>query len=498
VTSSFAVDHKLWKLDPRPYHIENTILHSINAILVYAIVFLLLSNGLAAFLCALIFAIHPVQTQAVAWISGRATLLSMAFFLAAFLFHIRNRIKGASALNYSLLLVFFTFGLLSKEMAISLTLVLITYDLFFHARKAFKEYAAYYLPFFLISLFYLIARFSVLGVITQQERWWGGNIFYNMLTMVKAVAEYIRLLILPMNLGIEYSVGVPKTVLDKGLLLGVSLLSVIGILWFRLRRKKAIAFCIAWFFITMIPVYNIVPLKVIVAERFLYLPLFAFAVLLGIFFSNLVARYKGSVPKAAIIFAIVSIFSLYAFGTMLQNASWKDEVSLYKREVRRLPDNPLSHYSLGFAYGRAARTAVSKDASDAYYALAIKEFNETLRLGPEYYLAYFAYTNLGDIYNQTGQRDRAVDNFKKAKAIKESRDSNNNIVRLNFAQHDYGEALKNCKAVILQDPGSMNAYINLGNVYLVLDERLKAKRAYFKAARLGSGDPKLMKAISEL
>ncbi len=103
VTLSFAIDYKYWKLDSRFYHVENVIFHIVNALLVYTMTVLILGDVWIAFLASLVFSIHPVQTGAVTWISGRSNVLFLLFFLLSFIFHARNRIVPS--------LIFFTLSL---------------------------------------------------------------------------------------------------------------------------------------------------------------------------------------------------------------------------------------------------------------------------------------------------------------------------------------------------------------------------------------------------
>ena len=123
-TTCFAIDYKLWKLDPRPYHIENVLWHIADAILVYLATLLILESPIAAFITSLVFAMHPVQAESVTWISSRPNMIFLFFFMLSFIFHIKNRKRGYSSLNYVLSVTFFTFSLFCKEMAITLPLVL--------------------------------------------------------------------------------------------------------------------------------------------------------------------------------------------------------------------------------------------------------------------------------------------------------------------------------------------------------------------------------------
>lgn len=492
MTLSFAIDYKLWKLDARLYHIENTSLHAINAILVYILVALILGDSLAAFIAALIFAIHPVQTGAVTWVSGRSNMLFLLFFLSALIFHVKNRRSGVRALYYCLSLILFVFSLFSKEMAIVLPALLILYDMHFYPiasiRKvhggAIKYYVKYYLPFFLIAAYYLSARFSALGTFAQQENRWGGDIFTNALMTLKALAGYIRLIVIPVNLRVEYLVDAPRAVFDRDVLAAIFVLALAAALYRILRRDKAASFWMLWFFLSLIPVYNIVPFKAVMAERFLYLPLIGFAAIAGMGLSKLYKDPKASFAmRAGTVAALASLLTFYGALSISRNIEWRDELSFYACEALRSPMNPKAHYNLGFIYARKAKAAERCDRKEAalYYMVAIEEFKNTLLLKPDSQIAYFG---LGNAYNSMGKYGLAIKALRKAAALKGNADIYNNLAFAYYRNNMYDEAIASSRNALKIDPRHVNAWTNLGNAYSAKGEDGKAARALAMAAEL--------------
>lgn len=481
--ASFAMDYRFWGLAARFYHVENTIIHIANAVLVYIMVFLILSNGFAAFAASLIFAIHPVQTEAVTWVSGRSNVLFLFFFLSSFIFHIRRKDAGMIT-NYGIALIFFALALLSKEMAIVLPLVLILYDMHYSDKKGLKYYIKHYSPFFLIALFYLMARYSVLGKISQKDAWWGGSMGSNFLTMLKALAGYVRLLILPFNLRVGYVVDVSKSLFDPDTLLAAIILSVLAVLYFSFRRKKEFSFFMLWFFVCLIPVYNIVPFKAIMAERFLYLPSIGYAALLGIMFANRRERFgANSAGRAVVTIIFIALAVFYGALTIARNMEWRNELVFCRKEVARSPDNAKFHYNLGLAYvSEAEKDPACGQTARSYYALAIKEFHEGIRLSPKFVEGYI---NLANVYNRVGLYDIAIGNFKKSIGIKEDYRAYNNMAVAYYEKGDYERARKNCILALQLEPDHVNAIVNLGNAYFMKREYGKALRAWEYAAKKG-------------
>lgn len=489
MTASFAVDYKLWQLRPRFYHVENTFLHIANSILVYIVTLLISGNSLAAFVASVVFAIHPVQTEAVTWVSGRSNVLFLFFFLLSFVFHIRGRKNGTDGYSgYGISLVLFLCALLSKEMAIILPLVFILYDAHFYAKRKFKYYAAYYLPFFLTAAFYILARSSVVGVFAQREYWWGGSPLASLLMTMKAVAGYIRIILFPLNLKILYLMDAPASIFTKDALVAVLVLSAAAVFYMLFRKRRTVSFYFLWFFVTLIPVYNIVPFKAVMAERFLYLPLIAFASGFGMLFAY-IDEAADIGPRARMVsrLSLIAVLICYGALTISRNIEWRDELSFYMQEAVRSPDDPTAHYNFAFACEKEAKkNSADRNLAAQYYALAVSEYKKAVRIKPTSQLAY---TGLANIYNEAGLYDEAIKNFKKALVIKENSDLCNNLAVAYYYKGMYDEALKYCRRALYLTPGHVNAYVNLGNAYLMKKEYGKACAAWLKAIEHGGPNP---------
>ena len=403
-TTSYMLDYSLWQLNPYWYHVENTLLHACNAVLVFIITSIIIGNSFTALLAALVFSLHPAQTQAVTWISGRSNVLFLLFFLLSFLLHIRNRKIKKSDLDYGLCIIFFTLSLLSKEMAITLPLICILYDIYYVPNKSLRDYTYYYFYFFLIEFFYLLARYSVLGRIGQWSVFTGIACPVVLFTMLKAIAGYVRIIFIPVNLRAEYLIDISRSIFEAPVLAALLIFLGLGIIYYVFRRQKSVSFYIAWFFITLIPVYNIIPMNTIMGERFLYLPLVAFASLFGTAFLYLSNRFAtNAILKKFIIFLWLVILILYGTGTVLRNNEMRDELTFCAKEIERSPNNAIFYYNLGNAYIRKK-----------CFALAVQEYKKSLSLKPD---NQWAYINLADAYRNMGLYDQAIENYKKAIAI---------------------------------------------------------------------------------
>jgi tetratricopeptide (TPR) repeat protein len=497
VTTSFAIDYKLWKLNSRYYHIENTFFHIINAILVYAATVLVLGSPFAAFIAAVVFAIHPVQTEAVTWVSGRSNVLFLLFFLLAFISHLRNRLPKPNGFCYPLALVFFLLSLLSKEMAIVLPLLCLLYDIYFIRIKSPREYVGYYAPFLLIAASYLVARLSVLGVIAQTDVWWGGGPLASAAIMLKALAAYVAVVIFPVNLRVEHPMGELSAAFDPGIICAAAILSLAAAFYAVFRRKKEVSLYVLWFFAALAPVYNIVPIKAIMAERFLYLPVIGFASLFGILFAALDGskNIKG-LPRASAALALTFVIIMYGVVSIGRNMEWRDELAFYMNEAARAPLSPKAHYNLGYICAKEAqRNAGDRELAGAYCAMAVSEFGKTISLKPD---SRVAYVGMGNAFNSAGMYEQAAVNFRKALAFGKDADTYNNLGVAHYRSGDIKGSEEYFRQALRMDPGHPNALINMGNVYFSANEFAKAKRAWSRAISMGGKNPYVAGRLKEL
>jgi tetratricopeptide (TPR) repeat protein len=497
VTASFALDYRLWKLNARLYHLENALLHALNSALVYVTTFLILSDIPVALLAAFVFAAHPVNTEAVTWISSRSNCLFLLFFLLAFIFHIRNRRDGPRDSYYNLTAVFFLLSLLSKEMAVVFPLVIILYDSHFYRKDGLWKRVSYYFTFFLIAAFYAAARYSVLGRISQIEFAQKAGLYSNILTMMKAVCGYVRLILIPTNLRIGYYVDISRSLFEADTLFAIVILSAIALAYVWLKARSETSFYILWFFVTLIPVYNIIPFNAIMAERFLYLPSIAFASLFAIFFVGIIRANKtNTYGRLAAISALTLMMVFYVSATIMRNFEWRNDITLYSKEVERSPHDPVAHNNMGLTYAKYARANISDErVSGAYASLAIREYKEAISLSPEYDAAY---KNLANLAMTMGLYDIAIENFKLALKFKEDALSYNNLSAACYCKGMFDDTIAYSKKALSLKPDYADAYINMGNAYLMKDDKAKAASAWRRAVKLGGSSPELDKGLKDL
>ncbi|RMF85839.1 MAG: phospholipid carrier-dependent glycosyltransferase, partial [Nitrospinota bacterium] len=281
---SYRLDTFFWGFRPFGFHLTNLLLHTLNAVLVYWLACHLLPSARSAWLAALFFAAHPIHTESVSWISGRTDLIVTLFLLAAFLSFLslqRGQGRG-KGLFLSLLLFCFALALLAKENALVFPLLLLGYRWFFPSQE--KRYTLGYAVGGSVTLIilYLGLRFALVGSPVLAA----SNVPFTirLLTAPKLFVIYLKLLLLPVGLHIQRDILLTPLshlfTLEALLYLLLTLLVLLAACVLRKRFPLAV-FAFFWIGVTLLPVLNLLPLRQVLAERFLYLPSVGFSLLLA-------------------------------------------------------------------------------------------------------------------------------------------------------------------------------------------------------------------------
>ena len=361
---SFALDYSVGGLDPSVNHWFNLGYHLLTLLLVYLVLVRLGFRPLVAALVGCVWALHPVQTDAVAYISGRRDLLTGLFFLLSFLPLIKlTRREGRpntplTLTDLTLSLIFFWLAFQSKEMAITLPIIAIWYV--FCARPSFflKHVRANYLLYvalLALGLIFFLQR-GVWDSHSHQDSWWGGSVVSNFSTVLALVPRYLELLIWPSRLVGDYhenTIAIAGGPTDLRTILGaVVLLSWATAIWISLKRGwDRTAFGLGWFLITMLPVAHIIPHHELLAEHYLYLP----TVGLGIVLASGVERIwtvREQHPRRARMLLVGLLIVGAAFGarTHVRCYDWETELSFNLAAYRHAPDNQRVLYTIAVIY----------------------------------------------------------------------------------------------------------------------------------------------------
>jgi hypothetical protein len=362
-TLVFAIVHHAFGLSPLAYHALNGLVHVVNVLLTYAVFTLLSGTRGAGMIVAAVFASHPIMTEAVANVTGFADLLSASLVLLSLYLHLGLRRRGswhpgAVAAVY----VCFGLALLAKEMAITLPLLVVLSDLLLRRRRngftLHRGYSAYLLGFVAIAAAFVWWRSHLLGGLASGE-WMGVTFTRTMLMQAAVVAKYLRLLLIPVRQSVRHEVGIPESYLDPGALGALGVIAiVVFIAAYNMRRNTHVAFGIAWFFITLLPVMNIVPLRgAMIGERFLYVPMLglAYAAVRAVASAGVHGRALRSVPISLVV--TVVLLTTLSVLTARRNAVWRDNVTVFETAVRVSPRSNALRVALIREYERLGQPA---------------------------------------------------------------------------------------------------------------------------------------------
>lgn len=387
--------YSLWGLNVIGYHLTSVFLHILTAIALYFFVYAIVCNTSIAFLASLLFVTHPINTEAVCYISGVSDPLSLLFILLCFIFYIKS-LNSKSIAPYLLALLIFAVALLSKENAVIVPILILLYHYSFRKNLEIKKV----IPFFIILLSYVLLRLTILNPFIQ--------IHVPITSLLQklpgcfvALAEFSKLLLLPFNLHVEYGNKV-FNISDPRVITG-ALLSLLLIIFAFLKRKQnpLVFFSIGWFFIAFLPVSNIYPINdSFMMEHWIYTPSIGFFIIL----SNLI--YLPLKNKRLVFLLrtlVIALIVFYSYLTIKQNEYWKEPIAFYKRTLKYAPDSWRFYNELGIEYANSGKT---KEAIECY--------TKSLEINPN---LSGVYNNLGNLYRQIGKNDEALAMYKKAKEI---------------------------------------------------------------------------------
>ena len=507
---SNLLDYSIWRLNPFGYHLTNIILHALNAVLIYILVNLLFKKKEISLIVSALFAIHPIHTQAVTYISGRADLLAGFFIFLSLIFFVKHRNNNVETKKYYWgAVACFMLALLSRESAVILPFILILYDITFPSKlKKLKVRLVDYLPFFLLLVLYGLMRMTVLDFSFNVGSWASQtNPYLRIITFGRVVFTYIRLLLLPLGLHMEYMPNWATTFFNPQILICNTLLLIIfASVIASYKYSRTLFFGSAWFFLTLIPFSNILPLNAVMAEHWLYIPSVGFFVVFALVVNKSAYFIKNPhVKNNFLIFVLIPIFAFYSVLTIMRNRDWKDELTLYQNVLKYSPSSARVHNNLGNIYVNIKE-----------YENAIKEFEEAIRLKAKYFEVY---NNLGIVYQLQKQYEEAIRKYEKAieinpnyaeaynnlagvyalleeyekaislceKALSLGRDTpeiQNNLGAIYALQGKYEEAIIHYIKTIEMNPDHFDAYKNLGIIYNAQEKYSRAVKALTKAAKL--------------
>ncbi|OGW28375.1 MAG: hypothetical protein A2X59_02540, partial [Nitrospirae bacterium GWC2_42_7] len=433
----WTLEFQLWGNGPLGYHITSIILHAFLSLILYLLCFNITGSSTSAFFASLIFSVHPVHTENVAWTTGVSSIVCAILITASLLLYMRFSEKR-SKVSLTISLICFLFAVFSYEYALMLPFILIAYEFLIVRRKIRIKIL---MPYLLIVLFYLAARKMVISAGITYDT----PLFSRILTSFVIHAKYLQSFFLPFPVKVLYDIQPPPSIFNIQVITSIFVLTAVWILMFLLYNKdKKALFAVLWFFVFLLPVANIIVIvkPQMMSLRYLYIPSMGLSILSGIYLEKISSKLK-MVP-----FIIILVLSVI---TLNQNKYWQDDITLYRKMVVDSPSSSLARNNLGVAYLEANRLPD-----------ALKEFQIAAESNPKNRFALF---NLGDTYRALNRTDEAVFYLRKALEIdpKDSRAYNS----LGLTYKNMGkpqEAIDSFTLALNANPFNAEAHYNLANL----------------------------------
>lgn len=397
VMITYSIDYHILKLDPFIYHFTNYILHIITTMLVFIFIYLMSRELIAAFLTALIFGLHPLHVESVAWVSETKDILCALFFMLCLIMYQRY-LKSFNLRNYLYAFLFLLLSLFSKSTAVTAPVILLVIDYFNHREINLKSLAEK-TPFFIIAFIFAAANMHFQAL--------AGTVGLNADTMVKiyfilkSIPFYLSKLIMPVNLcAIYFYTNVTPSQIGE-MIFNAALLAILsGALLFMFRRSREIFFGGAFFIITLLPVLKIIPFgDAFAADRYVYLPSIGIFYIFSVTAAGVVTTKTKQLPdiiKKISLFFITLIIIALSVLTWQRCQIWKDDETLFHDVAKYYPDNPMVDNHLGLSYVRQGD-----------FENAIKYFKKGLSENPGDDMKKILQDNLDAVYKETASSTKA-------------------------------------------------------------------------------------------
>lgn len=453
VTVSFMVEYHLWKLNSCGYHTVNVLLHAINGALVFCILLLIGGNTLFSFLVAILFVAHPIQTEVVNYVSHRTELLMLFFFLlSAILFiHSQQGSKNRKAICYILSIIAFCASILSKEMGMSLPLFFVI--ILFYRNELRWRKVVELLAFAIIVAAYVVVRIKYLNFTGADVADYaaGADLRIVPLSIVAILMRYLRIFIFPFDLHMERDIPIVNSWYDlyAWLLVGAFLLIVYVVFHIACKDKRVLLGGL-WFVVSYIPVANLFPLQIAVAEHYMYLPSIGIFIIVSAALCNLFYESNWQ-TKRILILCGISILLACCIVTIRRNRDWQDPKKLYASTIKHSQNCFRVNNNMGVEYFREGNVQEGK-----------RYFLQSLDINPKYVPAL---NNVGVCFER---------------------------------EKEYVKAFEYYQTALAYNPDYFLSYKNLGFLLLKFGEKDKAKKAFLKANSIYSFDPRVEYVLSEI
>ena len=486
---SFAVEHHFFGFHPFVYHWDNLLLHMFVAGVLFGLGRRMGLSAPAAGVGSLLFAVHPMHVESVAWVTERKDVLYAFFYMLALYQYWRYLQTGARR-AFAFSVVFGFLSILAKPMALSLPLVLCLFDLFYG-----RKFSGRWLAEKLVHAAYIIPVAWITASLHQRrlmDNWAEAT-----LTAVWSFVFYIRKFIYPVDLSPLYATPSPVSLENPEILFSVILFAVYAACLARYRRNRWFFFANGFFIAS---IFFLVRLRSSwglheVADRFMYLPSAGFCLLFGLGVERLFQRVnalelraRASGPNkgatAALVLGLALVFMVLSVQSRRQTQVWENDTTLWAAVIRKGATDRLAYFARGKMYDEKGD-----------HANAVADYTMAIALDPKFPRAY---NNRGIICGKHGDYPRALADFNRALALyPEFAQAYNNRGLIYFYLLEDRLALEDFNKAIELRPRVASSYVNRARLLGVTGQYRLAAEDFTRALQLDPGNAAIAKERAE-
>lgn len=507
---SLAANYQVAQFDPLPYHTTNLVLHLLNTLLVFLFILLLTRGKMAvAIITSLLFGIHPMHVESVAWVAERKDVLYTFFFLGGLIAYVKYLGNGFKKSWLGLTFLLFVCSVLSKPAAVVFPVVMLLIS-YFLDRKWNKQIIFETLPFFILSI--------VMGIVTLNMQSAGNaigdlqnfTIIERILYAGYGFVMYPIKLIAPLNLSAFYpypskSAGLPiLAYLSPLLIAGLG-----ALVWYSLRKTKVVAFGILFYLITIALVLQLLQVgSAMLADRYTYVPYIGLFFIIGYGFHHIWHSSEGIFTpfKYPLLALLIGYSTWVSYLTVERCKVWQTSETMWSDVIEQYPQTWGAYYGRGSHYFSQnkfdlAKTdfmraiAINSNYHEAHYSLAnihrqnkeleeaLKSYNTAIEIDPS---RPEPFINRGNLYMDVDWLDNAVKDY--TMAINLRPDYVLAYTNRGFAylrQNNYDAAIADYTKAIQLHPPLAVAYYNRSLAYSSIGKKGKALQDALQARKLG-------------
>lgn len=466
----YQFNYMIGGIDPFMFHFTNLLLHTLNAMGVCLLLTLLTKRGWIGVVGGLMFAVHPLNTEAVSWASALKDVLSTFFFLLSILAYIQYRKNDNRRwFFYGACIALFLLGLLSKVMILTLPIVLLLLDSLESRRWNLRMFLEKAPLFALSTVFGIVALFGKSGTVTQS------TFMEKTLMAAKSTIFYVWSYIWPVHLSVLYPYTKPITITSPDFFIPLILvIAMIATMILTFRKMRFVSIGIAFYLLTLIPTFfNFAKggYFYVASDRYAYIPQIGLLLILLVLVDKYVLRSTIRYSREYVFAGSTLVILVFSFLAMKQSLTWKNTETLFLQTLTHYPDAHAARLNLGYVYRESEM-----------YDKALEQFEIILEREPKNALAL---ANMGLVYEKMGRITDAVNAYEKGmEANPRERDSFMSLGMLYERQGELDKALALYKKVEDINPSYAPVYHNMGSVYVQKNDLTAAEAAYEKALRI--------------